>query len=908
MKKILIVLAIVVVVLAGGTAILVANLDKIVDSRKDYLLAQAETKLGREVTVDDVGVTLLGGIGVRLGGVTIADDPAFSSDRFVTAEDLTVRVKLWPLLKKRLEVKRLVLNKPVIRVIRNTDGVLNVSTIAAADTTTEAGSEGQGADVKAATPAAAASLVLAFADIEEGTVRYDDRQAGRVVELDQIDLEVKNAGLGQVAEIKFAAAAFSDEQNIELEGKVGPVERLEAAEDLTPTPVSLKVSLGPLAVDKLRTALPDAPQLERLDDLELGDVNATLEITGTVGALELSDATVTAAVLGAPEPNLHLRLQAQPVNVVAALEAPPVLGFSGKLDLKPIPLAKIAGTAGTEGGGVPAELKMTGDGELTATFSGTPDDLHLETAIDLTNGAFEYADQFRKPAGQRMTASSKVALSTSRGAIEEANVTFGDLVVDATGSVDLQGGAPLVDLSLRSNEANLASLAGAVPAMAPFTVGGTLKLVAKVKGALIPGQVPTLDGSMHLREGTAKLEQMPEPVTGANADLVFTGNSARLDNTSLKVGRSTVRVAAEATSLRPLSAKYQITSPEAFRTDFQTPPKPSPRPEVLRDVKIAGRIWQDGSMIRHEGKASSSSGTLANVDYRNLNASIVSVEDRIDITQFSANALGGTVEGNGTFEPKQTPPKFEVTTRVRKVNLAEYFKYKVKSMPKFIEGSIDLDLDMAGAGKTWDEVRPTLTGTGGAVVIRGVLNYNIVNELISGLQQEKLPLIGQNAINTVRNNNPKLFSGSNTAFKDLRANIRIQDGRIHSKGLMLKTSDYSIHGDGWLSFDRQLGIKGDIVFSQQVTQNIVRDLPAAKYLTNDSGQLVIPLTLTGEVTHPKIWPDVAAITNKLQSSAIDSGIDEITDKLGEKLGGKVGDMFKGLGKKKSEKPDSTKSP
>jgi hypothetical protein len=213
---------------------------------------------------------------------------------------------------------------------------------------------------------------------------------------------------------------------------------------------------------------------------------------------------------------------------------------------------------------------------------------------------------------------------------------------------------------------------------------------------------------------------------------------------------------------------------------------------------------------------------------------------------------------------------------------------------------LDLDLDISGAGKEWKDIQPTLAGKGGAVVLRGsLLNVNIANELLFGLEQ--LPLIDKNALDAVRSNNPKLFSGNNTAFKDLRADVRIENGKIHSKGLVLKAADYVIYGDGWVSLDRQMGMKSSIVFSSEATKNLVNQVKVLKYLTDDKGQLVLPLTLSGSVLKPTVAPDIDVLSKKLQDAALDAGLDELKGGVQDQ----VKDFLKGFGKKSSAKKDST---
>ena len=105
------------------------NLNSLINRNKDYFLAQAERALGRKVSVGDVGVTLWGGVGLRLSNFTMSDDPSFSSSHFVRAEDLQINVKLLPLLRKDFQVKRLILHRPLIEIIRNREGKYNFSTI-----------------------------------------------------------------------------------------------------------------------------------------------------------------------------------------------------------------------------------------------------------------------------------------------------------------------------------------------------------------------------------------------------------------------------------------------------------------------------------------------------------------------------------------------------------------------------------------------------------------------------------------------------------------------------------------------------------------------------------------------------------------------------------------------------------
>jgi uncharacterized protein involved in outer membrane biogenesis len=900
MKKFLIILAIVVVLLGVGVAILLANLDKIVESKKDYILEKAETAVGREITIEDIGVTLSRGIGVKLSNVTLADDPDFRTGHFVTAKDLTVRVKLLPLIRKQIEVKRLVVNEPVVHVILGENGLFNYSSMIQ-----KAGPGGEDSAPAGASKnqPGAAALVLAFADIKNGSVRFEDRKTGMDLNVSRIDATAKNAGLGQVASIKIAAALQGDKQNIKLEGEIGPVERYDSPEHLRPVPVDLKAEIGPFDYGQIRALIPENPDLYQLDYLEPGGFHAVFNIVGQLGALELSESTIKMSLLGAESENIIIKVSAGPVDVLSKTGQTPDAEFAADIAVGPIPLAKLREKAGSAGV-VPPELQLDGEASAAAKISGSLKSARAEITVDLTGSTILRPEKFNKPAGIPLTVSSNLTVSEKTAGIEKATVKFHELELETTGTIDLSGENPVVDLAVKSNKADLSKFADILPAIQPFSVGGTIRLLADIKGALAPGKQPDVNGTLELSDGSARIEQMPQPVTGGSARMVFTQDNARLENTSALVGQSRVNLGAEVTRFQPFEASYTVTAPEAHRTDFQTPPKPSPRPEIMRDVKIEGQLRQDGEVIYHTGKATSPSGSLANVDYRNMSASLRSTQDEVKIETFSAEALGGTVEGNGVFHPTAEPPAFEMTTRVRRVNLAEYFKYKVKSLPKFIEGSIDLDLDVNGAGKEWEQISPSLSGGGAGAVLQGsLLNVNVANELLYGLQQ--LPMVDQNAINNMRNKNPKLFSSNNTVFKDLRGDIRIENGRVHSKGLIMKTEEFSIAGDGWVSFDQQMNLNAKILLSPQTTQKWVNDVNVLKYLTNDRGQLEIPISLSGGLVKPQLLVDYNALSKKIQSSMVDAGVDALKGEVEDQ----VKDFLKGFGKKKSTaKPDTSQTP
>jgi AsmA protein len=273
------------------------NLNSLINRNKDYFLAQAERALGRKVSVGDVGVTLWGGVGLRLSNFTMSDDPSFSSSHFVRAEDLQINVKLLPLLRKDFQVKRLILHRPLIEVIRNKEGKFNFSTIGRDKNPKEPATvekEPPKRDPK--DPKGPILLLIAVVDISGGEVRYLDQKAGTDFRANQIDLKVRDFDLNRAFSAELAAALFSEKQNLRVQAQIGPI---GSRTDFSDVPVDGKADIDSLDFGKLKAALPvvkaalpkeaDISGIVTVKDLRL---KGTLKKLTLKGALDGTGATV----------------------------------------------------------------------------------------------------------------------------------------------------------------------------------------------------------------------------------------------------------------------------------------------------------------------------------------------------------------------------------------------------------------------------------------------------------------------------------------------------------------------------------------------------------------------------------------------------------------------------------------
>lgn len=884
-KKLLIIAAVVVAAIGITLGVVAANLGKIVNSRKGELLAQAKTLTGREVAIGDVGVSLWPGIGVRISDVSIGDDPAFSQDAFVRAKDLRVNVKLLPLFKKQVVIKRLVLSEPSITVIKGDANRFNFTSLMER---LAPPSKGGGAR-----PASSAAAVVAFADIKDGSVHYVDRVRGLDQTVAHIDFAAKDVSLDSEVRATLAAAVFHDAQDVHLDVTVGPVGE-STPENLAKAPIALKFELARVTFADLAKF---APKKGASAAPPPGDVEASGTLSGTLGAAVLDELRARAAVLGATEPNVELTASGGPFDLLA--DSTLVFAkarLKGTLTAPSIPLAGFK--VPQKDPAVPAP-QFGGELSASASFEGPFAALGFTGEIDATAATITQKPQFEKAAGVTAKATVKGTFHTEGRPDDGVDFSSVDIVLHAlkatgTGRWVPFKGRESFDFTFKGQSA-IAPWKDLMPTLAPFAPSGDASVAARIRGVPKPGGVPDVTGTATFANVGATLPQIPEKLHDGKGTATFGAKTAGVSGATFKIGKSAFRIDADATALKPLAATYVLTSPEVWRADVQaaSPNAPKlPRPEVFRDVSARGRMTEKTpKVVENEIALASKSGVVSNIDYTNFTADVRATPETVFIDRFSAQSMGGTVSGKGTFEPK--PSKFNLTTKVEQVNLAEYFHYKAPALADVLVGRIDADFTLSGAGKTWEELQKTLVGSGGALVIEGaLLNMNVMQQIVTMMQG--IPMVPAGFADQMKAKNPKAFSENKTAFQNLKGKVNIADGKIQAPELKLVTPDFVIDGAGWFSFGKEMDVNSTLTLSEKMTRDIVAQVPAAKYILSPAGRIEVPLSLSGALAKPRIGVDTATLTARAQQAFLKEG----QQKLDQQLKSGVKDLIGGMGKKK----------
>ena len=216
-RRILIAAAVVVAVLIGLLAALPRLLD--LESLRRRILASAEASLHRKVEAGAIRLQIFSGLGAGLENLVVHNPPGWESPDLLTAKRISVKVAFLPLLSRRVEVKRIVLDSPALTIERAPTGALSVDDLMKPSPDASAG---------AAPPASsAAAFLVSRLVLERGAVRFVDRKVspGRTVTTAVEELRGEIADVGGSAPARFDLSArflASSGSNLSLRGTFGP--------------------------------------------------------------------------------------------------------------------------------------------------------------------------------------------------------------------------------------------------------------------------------------------------------------------------------------------------------------------------------------------------------------------------------------------------------------------------------------------------------------------------------------------------------------------------------------------------------------------------------------------------------------------------------------------------------------
>jgi uncharacterized protein involved in outer membrane biogenesis len=323
---------------------------------KGTYLPLFEEAFRRRVDVGEVRLSLIPTPSIRLSNLKVSDSPAFPGSTFFAAEQLRLRLKLWPLLRGRFEVTEFVLEKPVVNLLKRADGTFNYSDLADKKTTLDRARESKKRAYPSKPPESAAIplLVPSQMRVRDGQLNFQT-MGQKAVKINGIDLSLQEFS----GDRPFPYRASFSFPGLKLVALEGMLDYQEDDSTLQLNNTRLRVQELVLPVEGKISNLSSVPTINLTLGADRVDAKSIFQILSAVALapsdMEVSGPTALRITMTGPSHSLVTQVRGQFKGVKVQSKRLLKGIFSGEVFIK-LPLGAVAD----------AERRLQGNGNLMA--------------------------------------------------------------------------------------------------------------------------------------------------------------------------------------------------------------------------------------------------------------------------------------------------------------------------------------------------------------------------------------------------------------------------------------------------------------------------------------------------------------------------------------------------------------
>ena len=502
----------------------------------------------------------------------------------------------------------------------------------------------------------------------------------------------------------------------------------------------------------------------------------------------------------------------------------------------------------------------------------------LVSSIRLEDGRVRFVDRVATPPVEyvadhvdvRATDVSPTRATSFRAAAAVLGSTEQNVTVDGSVGPLAEGDVP-ADVTIRLAD------------VAPWSVSGTIRLAARI--------APAREGPPAVH-GTATIHGLEAAVPGAPrlADVDSTvdlkGDSAVVQPTRFTLNGVPLEADATVERFQPARLRFRVKCAACDVKQLGYGGEGVREAEVLTDVVATGSAEILPAGPQAQVSVRSPRGSLRDVPYEALETDATLAGQSATVDRMHVAALGGTIDGGARVDLHDaTTPRFESRSTVHGVALPELLARTFPAAAKQMDGRLEANLTLSGAGRDWNAIRPTLTGQGRADVRDGVLkDVNVADSVLGGATG--VAGLASLVPPDVRSRYPDVFGTGDTRFEALGGSIRIANQRVTTDDCRMAARDYAVTGRGSVGFDGRVDFTATLIASERLTADIGARVKEARYLTDDAGRVAIPFRFVGKMPGVKPVPDPEWLARTVARGVVGKGLDRLLGAKEKKPGGK----------------------
>lgn len=419
-----------------------------------------------------------------------------------------------------------------------------------------------------------------------------------------------------------------------------------------------------------------------------------------------------------------------------------------------------------------------------------------------------------------------------------------------------------------------------------------LILAADIKANNILGDKPGFAGNVHIQpfnlrklagDMNVELPEMADKSTLENIEL-----KTELEGSATHINAKQLNVTLDQSKLTGQLAINNFSNPafnfnlklDQIDADRYLPPiqkgkkEPKPAATPAKDTSGgAGELPLEAlRQINAKGSIDIGKMKATGLTSENIHVTINAADGLVKLTPMSADLYQGSYNGNVTLDARGDKLKLALDERIKNVQAGPLLKDMSAEDEAVVTGTANANAKLTGTGATIDQIKQTLTGSGGFSFTDGALKGINIAEAI---RKAKAALSGQKL--------PESDAPVQTDFSALTGTFTANNGLIDNQDLALKSPLLRINGAGQASLPKET-----IDYSLKVAVVGTISGQGGKELTELKG-VTIPVKITGTFSNPKPSVDLASmVKDKAKQELKSKAEDKLKEKLGDDIGGLLG--------------------
>jgi uncharacterized protein involved in outer membrane biogenesis len=888
-----------------------------INQHRGEILAQLQGRLHRPVQLGAMSLGMLPPR-VEVKDVSIGEDPRFASKLpFAQVGEMDISVKLLPLLTKTIAIDSLTLKRPQIELIKDASGVWNFASLGqgpapavpatGAATPAPAAPQGKQPGAPASAPGGG-GFSLDELKISDGQIAVTDLQQKQPREVyDHIDFTLKDFAADRPFSLALAVhIPGAGAETIAISGKAGPLNQA----NMMATPFDGKLKLNEVSLAGARKFLNNAA-LEGSDAMISGstDLSNAGGSMSANGSLKITDAVVHNVKVGYPITadfdvaddlnrdaltikKADLKLGSTPLSISGTLNNHNTPGVADlNISAKDASIEDAARLAAAFGVAFSPNAKITGKLSADIHAQGPTNNLALNGTVDGRDLEVTGKDipQAVKVPSLALTMTPQEIRSNPFTATSGSTTLNGQMTIAQYTTPSTTVDATIKTVNAKVDELLSIAKAYGVTAVEGMSGSGAITLDLRATGPIKNTDAMNFSGSGVVQNATLKTPSFTQPLNIRNVNLQFTQNSLHLTNLNVAIGstnasgnlsianfqvpRLTFALAADklnVTELQKLVASNKPAPAKKAAASWSLVPMaeatPAPKPSLFDEAAGTGTI--------SVGTLTYDRTVLSNVKSGvNLNHGV------IQLNPLTAQVFGGQISGSITADLRQQTSSFAVNAKLNGAD-ANQLLTSVGNMKDTLYGTLNANVNQTFSTPASGDVTQTLNGPFSFTLANGKLTkIDLVSEL------GKIGKFGGGAA----------AGKGYTSITSMSGTFDVHNGVANTNDLKAALDVGNMAATGSVNLvNEALAMHLTAVLTKQYSQS-VGGTGVGGFLNtalgNKNGELVLPVIISGTMSHPTVAPDVQKLAEMKLNNIVPNAAGILGGKGG--AGGIVGALLGG---------------